>query len=247
MGFFRLDKNTLDFPPASLAEADGLLAIGGDFRPERIVVAYSQGIFPWMVYSGEPIWFSPDPRMVLEPRALYVGRSLAKVIRKRPFELKMDTAFAEVVRQCELMKRPGQRGSWITRAYTEGFIALHESGLAHSIEAWQDGSLVGGLYGLALGRVFFGESMFAKVDDASKVAFANLVKQLDLWGFELVDCQQETDHLRRFGAVPWPRERFIERLSQLVGDADRIGRWQFELEAWDGRTSGPRPEIDVRD
>jgi leucyl/phenylalanyl-tRNA--protein transferase len=243
MGFFRLDKNTLDFPPASLAEADGLLAIGGDFRPERIVVAYSQGIFPWMVYSGEPIWFSPDPRMVLEPRALHVGRSLAKIIRKRPFELKMDTAFVEVVRECELMKRPGQRGSWITRAYTDGFTALHESGLAHSVEAWQDGRLVGGLYGLALGRVFFGESMFAKADDASKVAFANLVKQLEQWGFELIDCQQETEHLRRFGAIPSPRERFIERLSQLVGDADRIGRWEFELDGWDGRTSGHAQDV----
>jgi leucyl/phenylalanyl-tRNA--protein transferase len=236
MAFYRLDKATLDFPPAELAGPDGLLAVGGDFRPERIIAAYAQGIFPWMVYSGEPIWFSPDPRMVLEPSALHIQRSLAKVIRKRPFELRMDTAFADVVRECEQKKRPGQRGSWITRAYTEGFVALFEMGLAHSVEAWQDGALVGGLYGLALGRVFFGESMFAKVPDASKVAFGTFVRQLERWGFELIDCQQETDHLHRFGAVPWPRATYLERLGPLVEHADRLGHWAFDLTDWDGRT-----------
>ncbi len=216
MPFFRLVPGSLDFPSPHLAGPDGLLAIGGDFAPERLIVSYSQGIFPWMVYSGEPVWFSPDPRMVLEPKRLRVHRSLAKVIRRGAFEIRLDSAFPEVVRQCSLVKRPGQRGSWITKRYIEGFTALFELGLAHSVEAYSHGQLVGGLYGLALGRVFFGESMFALEPDASKVAFATFVRQLDLWGFTLIDCQQETDHLRRFGAEPWPRATFLDALAKAV-------------------------------
>lgn len=257
MPFFRLVPGSLDFPSPHLAGADGLLAIGGDFSPERLVVAYSQGIFPWMVYSGEPVWFSPDPRLVLDPGGLIVQRSLAKVIRKRPFTLTLDTAFPDVIKACAEVKRPGQRGSWITKRYTQGFQALFDLGLAHSVEAWQDGELVGGLYGLALGRVFFGESMFARRPDASKVAFATFVRQLDLWGYALIDCQQETDHLLRFGAKPMPRPAFLEALARHVAEgmgdvgegADpmpvalaRVGRWQFSLTDWDGRPRQQEPD-----
>lgn len=264
MPFFRLVPGSLDFPSPHLAGPDGLLAIGGDFRPERLISSYSQGIFPWMVYSGEPVWFSPDPRMVLEPHRLYVQRSLSKVIRKGAFRLTLDTAFADVVQRCREVSRPGQRGSWITRRYIDGFTALHELGLAHSVESWVGDELVGGLYGLALGRVFFGESMFSLRPDASKVAFATFVTQLSRWGYRLIDCQQETDHLRRFGAEPWPRARFLEALGREVASAParadslpsevlriheqlpavalaRVGRWQLELTGWDGRTDGATP------
>jgi leucyl/phenylalanyl-tRNA--protein transferase len=257
MPFYRLAPGSLDFPPPHLAGPDGMLAIGGDFAPERLIVAYSQGIFPWMVYSGEPVWFSPDPRMVLEPKRLVVQRSLAKVIRKRPFTLTLDTAFPEVIKACADAQRPGQRGSWITKRYTRGFLSLFELGLAHSVEAWQDGELVGGLYGMALGRVFFGESMFARRPDASKVAFATFVRQLDLWGYALIDCQQVTDHLLRFGAEAWTRPVFLEALARHVAESSedlpepaepmpvrlsRVGRWQFSLGEWDGRVAREGPD-----
>lgn len=264
MPFFRLSPGSLDFPSPHLAGPDGLLAIGGDFSPERLVVAYSQGIFPWMVYSGEPVWFSPDPRLVLEPKNLVVQRSLGKTIRKRPFVLTLDTAFPEVIKACADVQRPGQRGSWITKRYTRGFLALHELGLAHSVESWRDGKLVGGLYGLAIGRAFFGESMFALEADASKVAFATFVRQLELWGYTLIDCQQVTEHLLRFGAEPWPRTVFLQALARAVGepagppaevadgaeprDAEspvslsRVGKWELELSDWDGRTPKSQTE-----
>lgn len=238
MPFYRLVPGSLDFPSPHLAGPDGLLAIGGDFRPERMIAAYSQGIFPWMVYSGEPVWFSPDPRMVLEPRRLHMSRSLAKIIRRGDFEIRLDTAFHDVMRACSLVKRPGQRGSWITRRYMDGFGQLFEMGLAHSAEAWQGGELVGGLYGLAIGKAFFGESMYAHRPDASKVAFATFVRELVAWGVELVDCQQETEHLARFGAEPWPRARFLEALARATVKPSRIGRWQLECGPWDGRTDG---------
>lgn len=238
MPFFRLVPGSLDFPSPHLAGPDGLLAIGGDFRPERMIAAYSQGIFPWMVYSGEPVWFSPDPRMVLEPRRLHVPRSLAKIVRRGDFEVRVDTAFSEVMRQCSLIKRPGQRGSWITRRYMEGLQDLYALGLAHSVEAWQGGELVGGLYGMAIGQAFFGESMYALKPDASKVAFITFVRELAAWGCELIDCQQETEHLKRFGADAWPRARFLEALAHAVAKPTRVGRWQLELGPWDGRTDG---------
>ncbi len=236
MPFYRLVPGSLDFPSPHLAGPDGLLAIGGDFRPERMVAAYSQGIFPWMVYSGEPVWFSPDPRMVLDPRRLHMPRSLAKLVRRGDFEVRIDTAFGEVMRQCSLVKRPGQRGSWITRRYMDGLDELHALGLAHSVEAWQEGQLVGGLYGLAIGKAFFGESMYALRPDASKVAFATFVRELAAMEFSLVDCQQETDHLRRFGAEPWPRARFLDALAKAVAQPGRLGKWSMGAAAtWDGR------------
>ena len=238
MPFYRLVPGSLDFPSPHLAGPDGLLAIGGDFRPERMIAAYSQGIFPWMVYSGEPVWFSPDPRMVLEPKKLHMPRSLAKLVRRGDYQVRVDTAFADVMKQCSLVKRPGQRGSWITRRYMEGLNELHAAGMAHSIEAWQGDELVGGLYGLAIGQVFFGESMFALRPDASKVAFVTFVRELALHGVELVDCQQETDHLKRFGAEPWPRARFLAALATAVVKPGRVGRWAIEGGPWDGHVAG---------
>jgi leucyl/phenylalanyl-tRNA--protein transferase len=227
---FRLDKRLL-FPPPELAEPDGLLAVGGDLEPERLLLAYSMGIFPWYHEHSPILWHAPDPRAVLEPRALHVPRSLAKTMRKRPYELRLDTAFEEVMRACGETPRPGQHGTWITRAMLKAYATLHRQGVAHSAEAWQDERLVGGLYGVALGGCFFGESMFAHADDASKIAFVALVRQLERWGFTLIDCQQQTAHLERFGAVLWPRARFQEALAAALETPTGPGRgveWRFD-------------------
>ncbi len=225
MPVYRLNDAAV-FPPPDHAE-EGLLAVGGDLRPERLIAAYQQGIFPW--YSeGEPIWWhSPDPRFVLEPSRLHVPRSLGKVIARRPFEIRFDTCFREVMERCGQRKRPGQRGTWITRDMLVGFTRLHAQGLAHSAEAWLEGRLVGGLYGVSLGDVFFGESMFADVDDASKVAFVALVRWLEDRGVELVDSQVHTAHLERFGAESWPRARYLARLAELVHRPTRRGPWEI--------------------
>jgi leucyl/phenylalanyl-tRNA--protein transferase len=212
------------FPPPQGAE-QGLVAVGGDLRPERLVAAYKQGIFPW--YSeGEPIWWhSPDPRFVLLPNRLDVPRSLRKVMKKRPFDIRFDTAFVEVITRCGQKRRPGQRGTWITAEMKCAYTQLHELGMAHSAEAWKDGKLVGGLYGVSLGDVYFGESMFTDVDDASKIAFVTLVRWLTAHGVELIDSQVHTDHVARFGGEEWPREVYLRRLGELVGRPTRAGRW----------------------
>lgn len=226
MPIFRLDQRIV-FPPADDAE-DGLLAVGGDLRPERLVLAYRSGIFPW--YSaGQPIlWHSPDPRMVLVASELEVPRSLRKAIRKRAYRLSLDTAFAKVVAACASVERPGQSGTWITPEMQAAYRELHRRGLAHSVEAWQEGRLVGGLYGVSLGAAFFGESMFALAPDASKVAFVRLVEQLVRWDIGLVDCQVYTDHLARFGAVEWPRKRYLTALKKALARPTRPGPWRFE-------------------
>lgn len=205
------------FPPIerALTEPDGLLAAGGSLAPARIVDAYRRGIFPW--YSrGEPLmWWSPDPRMVLFTREFRVRRSLAKRVRQRVYEIRADTAFEPVIRACA-GPRANQRGTWITPAMVEAYVELHRRGVAHSVEAWRDGVLAGGLYGIALGRVFFGESMFANETDASKVALVHLVAKLERDGVPLVDCQQETEHLATFGARAIPRSAFATLLAQLI-------------------------------
>ncbi len=212
------------FPDPSEAEPDGLLAVGGDLRPERLLAAYAAGIFPW--YAEDPIlWFSPDPRMVLRPEALRVARSLRKIISREPFEIRFDTAFERVVRACADAKRPQQDGTWITPAMIDAYCRLHELGYAHSAEAWAEGELAGGLYGVSLGAAFFGESMFARREDASKVAFVHLVRRLEDWGFELVDCQIESEHLARFGAENWTRTRFLAALERALRASTRRGPW----------------------
>jgi leucyl/phenylalanyl-tRNA--protein transferase len=224
---FRLDRRLL-FPRPELAEPSGLLAVGGDLRPERLVAAYAAGIFPWYSEGSPILWHSPDPRMVLRAEDLLVGRTLEKNLRRRLYEVRLDTAFRAVIEACAAAPRPGQDGTWITADMIEAYVALHQRGVAHSAEAWQDGELVGGLYGVSLGGAFFGESMFARAPDASKVAFVTLVRQLMRWGIELVDCQVRTPHLERFGATSWPRARFLAALEEALGRATQIGPWGLE-------------------
>ncbi len=219
------------FPDPRRADRRGLLAYGGDLAPERLLAAYAQGVFPW--YDDEPIlWYSPDPRLVLRPGELHVGRSLRKRMRARPFELSMDLAFDAVIRACADAKRPGQPGTWIGRDMIEAYGRLHGLGFAHSVEAWErdeagERRLVGGLYGVSLGRAFFGESMFAKVEDASKIAFVALVHQVEGWGFDFVDCQVHTPHLARFGATEWRRSTFLRALASALEGETRRGSWVF--------------------
>ena len=227
MPVFRLSAR-LTFPPPELADESGLLAVGGDLRPERLLLAYSLGIFPW--YSdGLPIlWYSPDPRLVLETGSLVVSRSLQKSLRRGRFRITLDTAFERVMRACAEVPRPGQHGTWITRDMLRAYGRLHQLGYAHSVEAWQEEELVGGLYGVSLGGGFFGESMFARASDASKVAFVTLVRQLARWGIDLIDCQVHTEHLARFGAVEWPRAEFLRRLAEALQKPTRTGRWRLD-------------------
>lgn len=222
-------RRRLLFPPVSWASPEGVVAVGGQPDPETLKAAYSRGIFPWP-HEGVPLlWFSPDPRFVLPPGEAHVGRSLRKEMRSGGFEMRADTAFREVIRGCSARPRPGQDGTWITGEMIAGYTALHEEGIAHSIEAWKDGRLAGGLYGISLGGVFFGESMYAEVPNASKVAFATLLANLIRWRFALVDCQAYTDHLAGFGAVEWRRSRFLAALKRALREPTRPGPWTLEL------------------
>jgi len=226
MPVFRLEEEIV-FPPPDLAEDNGLLAVGGDLQPERLLLAYSLGIFPWY-HDGLPIlWHSPDPRMVLEARDLHVGRSLRKSIRRHAFEIRMDTAFDAVIDACATVQRPDQEGTWITDEMKRAYCDLHELGFAHSAEAWQDGELVGGLYGVSLGAAFFGESMFARENNASKVAFVTFIEQIRRWGIHLIDCQVHTDLLEQFGAELWPRSRYLAALTAALDHPTLRGRWRF--------------------
>lgn len=215
------------FPPVdtALTEPDGLLAAGGDLSPERILAAYRRGIFPW--YSaGEPIlWWSPDPRMVLRPRQLRITRSLAKTLRNKPYAVTLDCRFADVVEACATTPRPGQPGTWITGEMRAAYRRLHELGHAHSVEVTVAGELVGGLYGIALGRAFFGESMFAHQRDASKIALAHLCRYLADREFGIIDCQMQTAHLASLGATALPRRAFIAELDRLIEGGLTPGRW----------------------
>lgn len=226
-----LRSSELRFPPPESASPEGLVAIGGDLSVERLLLAYAQGIFPWPCEGLPLLWFSPDPRFVLEPRRAHVPRSLRKRIRRGGFEVRCDTAFAQVIGRCRRVRRPGQNGTWITPQLERAFIALHESGYAHSVECWIEDRLAGGLYGVSLGRSFFGESMFADVSDASKIAFVTLLGNLVDWGFDLVDCQVHTEHLARFGAEAWPRHRFLEALRRSLEAPTRKGPWRLSLDA----------------
>ncbi|WP_131111019.1 leucyl/phenylalanyl-tRNA--protein transferase [Sulfuricystis thermophila] len=215
------------FPPVSraLAEPNGLLCAGGDLSPPRLLAAYRRGIFPWFS-EGEPIlWWSPDPRMVLFPEALKISRSLAKTLRNADYQVKLDTAFDAVIAACAATPRPGQHGTWITAEMRIAYRRLHALGYAHSVETWRDGRLIGGLYGVAIGRAFFGESMFSLERDASKIALAHLCRYLCVHNFGMIDCQMETAHLHSLGAQPMPRDAFLARLASLVEQGDAPGRW----------------------
>ena len=228
MAVYRIPDDRHLFPHASLAEPSGLLGVGGDLHPSRLMLAYANGIFPW--YSeGQPIlWFSPDPRCVLIPASLRIGRSLRKVLNKRDLRVTMDRAFPRVIHACKHIPRPGQDGTWITEEMRQAYIHLHELGHAHSVEVWQDDALVGGLYGVALGGMFAGESMFSTASDASKVALVWLVRQVQVWGFGLVDAQVHTPTLERMGAVEMDRSQYLENLPAILEHPGRTGRWDFD-------------------
>ena len=228
MPVFLLNEE-LVFPPPELATEDGLVAVGGDVTPQRLILAYAQGIFPWPVRGMPLLWFSPDPRFVLWPGEAHVSRSLRRTIRQGVFDIRVDTDFARVIRACAEVPRPGQDGTWITAELERGYNELHRLGFAHSVEAYQDGELVGGLYGVSLGDAFFGESMFSRVSDASKVAFVTLLGNVFDWGFHFVDCQVHTDHVARLGAREIPREQFLTHLRRALAGDTREGRWELDL------------------
>jgi leucyl/phenylalanyl-tRNA--protein transferase len=215
------------FPDVSEAESDGLLALGGDFSPARLLNAYASGIFPWFRDEDDIFWFSPDPRLVLYPQELKISDSLQRVIRSKKYYVTADEDFLAVMRECALAERPGQDGTWIDEAFIEGYTRLHELGFAHSFEAWTEGELVGGLYGVSLGKAFFGESMFHKKRDASKVAFCAMVEKIKTWQFSFVDCQVETDLLKRLGARPVARTDYITGLEKALKHPTRKGRWKL--------------------
>ncbi len=213
------------FPDPRLAAHHGLVAIGGDFRAERLIAAYARGIFPWPSPELPYAWFSPDPRFVLRPTDLHISRSLRRVLRQGGFAVRYDTAFEQVVRHCAEQERPGEVGTWITQELIEGFGELHRLGVAHSIETWRDDQLVGGLYGVSLGSMFCGESMFYLQPNASKVALVALMRRLEAWRFLLLDCQVYSEHLAQLGAQLWPRDRFLDSVASSLERPTRHGPW----------------------
>ncbi|MEE9524592.1 MAG: leucyl/phenylalanyl-tRNA--protein transferase [Thermodesulfovibrionales bacterium] len=215
MPVFQLSDEII-FPPVELADADGLIAVGGDLSVERLVTAYTEGIFPWYSEGSPILWWSPDPRLILLPEELKVSRSLRQVIKKGGFTVTLDAAFDEVITSCSGVHKDRDGGTWITDEMVDAYRALHYAGVAHSVESWYDDKLVGGLYGISLGGVFFGESMFNVRSDASKVVFVTLVKQLIKWGYSLIDCQVTTRHLMTFGAREIPRSEFMAILSNAI-------------------------------
>jgi leucyl/phenylalanyl-tRNA--protein transferase len=218
------------FPDPREAEPDGLIAVGGDLSARRVLTAYACGIFPWPIEGLPLTWFSPDPRMVLRRGGLRVTRSLRKTLRSGRFAVTMDGAFAEVMEACAELPRAGQRGTWITPEIRRAYGELHALGYAHSVEVWRGGVLVGGLYGVSIGGMFCGESMFHRERDASKVAFAVLATQLEAWGFTLLDCQVPTPHLASLGAEEVSREVYLEAVEAALEVPGRRGRWALELD-----------------
>lgn len=215
----------LIFPPPYLANEDGLLAVGGNLSVERLLLAYEQGIFPWYTEDDPILWWSPDPRLVLEPNAFHLSRRLTRLVRQEIFEVTFDQAFRQVITACSMPRSGIEPGTWIVPEMIEAYVRLHDAGYAHSVECWQDGELVGGLYGVSLGRIFFGESMFSKVPNSSKVALAHLVKRLLRWEFDLIDCQMKTKHLMSLGAKEIPGYEFNARLDKYVILPSFKGSW----------------------
>jgi len=227
MPVYRLSQD-LVFPSPHLSSHEGLLAVGGDLSVKRLLLAYSLGIFPW--YSeGEPIlWWSPEPRLVLYPDELKVSRSLNKIIKKGAFKVTMDRAFEEVISECARVRLENQEGTWIVDDMVSAYCRLHATGFAHSVEAWSGDRLAGGLYGVSLGKCFFGESMFTRVTDASKVAFVALTRQLERWDFPLIDCQVHTGHLESLGASMMPRQQFSRILQRECHPQDEAPTWALD-------------------
>ena len=225
MPIFQLSDKA-SFPPPHFSEGDGLLAVGGDLSERRLVKAYYMGIFPWYSDPDPILWWSPDPRLVLFPSELRVSRRLRRTIRRGTFRVTMDTAFEQVIHACAEIPRKHEKGTWITRDMVTAYCRLHTAGFAHSVEAWYEGRLAGGLYGVAIGRCFFGESMFSNQSNASKVAFVELVEYLHKRKFRLIDCQVTTTHLKNFGAREIPRVEFLSILEKLREKPSLRGKWQ---------------------
>jgi leucyl/phenylalanyl-tRNA--protein transferase len=221
----------MPFPPVeqALLKPNGLLAAGGSLSADRLLDAYRHGIFPWF-NTGEPIlWWSPDPRMVLIPEEFQISRSLRKTLRDKRYEVRTDSAFEQVMRACAAPRRE-QAGTWIHEDMIAAYTELHQKGVAHSVEIWMDGNLVGGLYGISIGRMFYGESMFSHATNASKIALAHLTAQLQRWGYGMIDCQMSTPHLASLGAREIPRAEFLHRLKELIHCQDTPLKWQFDHE-----------------
>mgnify|MGYP001824196633 CR=1 FL=1 len=228
MPVYQLSED-LAFPSPHLASKEGLLAVGGDLTRTRLLLAYSHGIFPWYSVNEPILWWSPDPRLVLYPDELKISRSLARVIKKGVYTVTVDRAFDQVINECARVRQENQEGTWIVDEMVNAYCKLHESGFAHSAEAWDGDHLVGGLYGVSLGRCFFGESMFTRLSNASKVAFVSLVQHLRSLNFTLIDCQVTTAHLTRFGAREVSRSRYLEELEEGLKTPTLRGKWTFSL------------------
>ncbi|MCK5417563.1 MAG: leucyl/phenylalanyl-tRNA--protein transferase [Desulfobacterales bacterium] len=227
-------SDNLIFPSPQLAPQEGLLAVGGDLSQERLLLAYRMGIFPWYSKDEPIMWWSPDPRLVLYPSELKVSKSLKKTIKKRPFQVTVDQAFESVIKACAQSRTRMQEGTWIVNDMIAAYCNLHESGLAHSVETWQAGKLTGGLYGVSLGKCFFGESMFTRTSNASKVAFVALVELLKTLNFNLIDCQVTTAHLLSFGAREIPRTRFLKELEKSLESTTIKNKWSFSTNPFSG-------------
>lgn len=228
MPVYRLNDREISFPNPAFAERSGLLAVGGDLHPDRILTAYQYGVFPWFEEGGLYYWYSPDPRCVLFPEELIIHKSMRSVFNGNKFHYTLDTRFREVMTACASVPRYGENGSWITEAFIESYTELHEAGVAHSVEVWQGENLVGGLYGLSLGKIFYGESMFSNVPNASKAGFITLTRALQQAEFWLIDCQQETPHLKTLGARTIPRSRFLDYLGKNRFHKTLIGSWEMD-------------------
>jgi leucyl/phenylalanyl-tRNA---protein transferase len=227
MPIFRLVEDMV-FPPPDYADPSGLIAVGGDLSSERLLEAYRVGIFPWYSDDQPILWWSPDPRFVLELDEFKISRSLQKTLRRKIFQVTFDRVFEEVIAACSVVPREGQRGTWITQEMRDAYLELHGLGYAHSVESWFGGKLAGGLYGVSLGKAFFGESMFHHKTDASKVALATLVEKLKSWGFHFIDSQMTTEHMMSLGAKEVPRRIFLKRLQSALRHSTRRGKWHVE-------------------
>jgi leucyl/phenylalanyl-tRNA--protein transferase len=222
-------SNTIEFPPPHLASKDGLLAVGGDLSQKRLLLAYRMGIFPWFSNNEPILWWSPDPRFVLFPHEIKISKTLKKIIKKGMFSVTMDLAFNEVIKQCAQVRLQKNQGTWIVKDMIDAYCNLHESGFAHSVEVWLQGDLAGGLYGVSLGRCFFGESMFTLVSNASNVGLVKLVEHLKELSFDMIDCQVTTGHLIRFGAREIPRTLFLKQLEKSLTAPTLKGKWRFSI------------------
>src|SRR5712692_7533186 len=227
MPIYRLTKD-LVFPPPDHAEPDGLLAVGGDLSTERLLLAYELGIFPWYGPELPILWGSPDPRLIIEPNDFHVSRRLRQTLRKGHFQVTFDRSFVSVIRSCATVQRKDQDGTWITGDMQRAYIRLHELGYAHSVESWLEGNLVGGIYGISLGKCFYGESMFSYESDASKAAMAMLIGHLAKWEFHMLDAQVTTRHMLSLGAKEMPRKVFLEKLGAALQFPTMRGRWNVE-------------------